>query len=449
MTAPHPYRCTACGAELVAPYRYCSRCGTFAPATVYVQLPPPATVAPVRRAGRIIRDDLLYAVTAVTAGFAAMAALASVSWLLVGDGVLTGMSLPDSSVALLLALAVGGSLTAAEPAVQTADLASRPLTLTIVGYTVLALIVLRRVRADGSARVSAFLRIAAPVLLAHTAALAALTVVSRSRVSLPATYTTLLPSAFELRVDLVSTLVHGTATLVIALVAAFALATPGVRLGRTEYVRALLAAPARTLRTLTLVLSAAAALGMVAALVWGTADLNRLAGVPPLGDVRDAGSLWRVGGAVALLFLPNAAYGLLLFGLGIPISGTIGFGLREGEILSVRDLTDANPLAWVLPVATIALVVTTGALAVKPSARSGWRGPAAFWLALSLPAALLLLPYALGIRAAAGAARPFFDGTTGFDPLFTLAVGAAFAVVAAAFGWALTPPRATGEPTSS
>jgi hypothetical protein len=93
-----------------------------------------------------------------------------------------------------------------------------------------------------------------------------------------------------------------------------------------------------------------------------------------------------------------------------------------------------------VPVAVIALTVAAGAIAVRRSLLIGQSRLAAFWLALSLPATLLLLAYALGVRVSAGTSRLYFDGSTGFDPLFTLVIGTAFAVVAAAFGWALAPP---------
>jgi hypothetical protein len=265
---------------------------------------------------RAIAGDWLGALVAVVAGFASMALVASASLLLIGDRLLNSVSLSARYVPLLLTLAVGGTVTASDTGSDVGMhvfTSGRPLSLTIVGYTIMLLVVMRRLRTSVPVNAANLSLQALAVTVLHTIALVVLALVTKTHLRLPAKVGA---STLVLQVDVASTLHYGTLTLAIAFAVAFALARPGLMQGRIEYARSLLAMPIRALRVVTIVLVSLAAIVVIA-------RTAAIAVIPssPAGSAPNGLTTWQTGIGVGLLFLPNIAYAALLVGIGVPVTG--------------------------------------------------------------------------------------------------------------------------------
>jgi hypothetical protein len=474
--------CPTCGSRLSEQARFCVRCGTsvsdasppvppvhpapsdptpFAPTAQY----PPTTSAsqvqasvtgpgyspPVTYAGSpaaafrhssrlgpvsqaFLTGDWRGAGVAVAAGIATMLGLALVSGLLadMSTGTVGGQQILGG-VATLVALAAGGTLTATSGSLveegdigPAAEVSIRPLGLTLVGFSVLAVLFARRLRRRGPLTATEVALQAGRVGVVMLGALFVVALLSRVRSS----------SGVTTRVDVISTMFFGLLTLSIALAVATILMLPNVWPPRVEHYRALLFGPVRAVLVLMTLTGTVALVGI---LIW------MISWSSSVGDT-GTGPFWRTMIASILLLLPNLAAAGLLFGMGVPATGTIGgtfgiYGESADASMSILDLIDRDQRFWIWPVATAVLLAITGVSAARRSpARPNGR-PAAHWLAVVLPVALFVLALSLSADGSGAAAGFGLGGSAGFDYLLTLVVGAVYGLLAGLFGAALTRRR--------
>jgi hypothetical protein len=158
-----------------------------------------------------------------------------------------------------------------------------------------------------------------------------------------------------------------------------------------------------------------------------------------LAGQAETGPLWRAMIASVVLLLPNLAGAGLLFGMGVPATGSIGgsfgiYGDSTGVSVSILDVIDRDQRFWIWPLVTLVLLALTGVSSAR-------RSPG-HWLALVLPVALFVL--ALNVSAGwSGTGAGFgLGGSAGFDYLLTIVLGAVYGFLAGLLGAALTRRRA-------
>lgn len=347
--------------------------------------------------------DWVGAMGAVLAGLGAMFVLAVLGLLLLAprglSTVTTGQVITFAAVAV--ALAVGGSITVDDVAglglTGTASVAGIPVTLTVVGFAVLAAVFALRLRARGVPDLTAAALQAARVWVVMLGALLAVCLVGRAQVG-GGSGIAVGPfgsPGLRLAAGTVSTVFFGSFWLAVSLAVATmwrlpALLPPPVRAWRDRNAGPLVgAAVAVTLASVAALLLACA---------YALRSFDPSAAVPPSALV-----------GLLLLAGPNLLLVLFGFSVGVPLVvpsslglGVAGLGVGTSSSVSLLDVTDREPTLWLLPILAAAAVTAGGIVAAlhAPSPgeaqRSFWR----FGVAMSVVLLLIAVSTAVSGRGA-------------------------------------------------
>jgi hypothetical protein len=377
-----------------------------------------------------LSGDWAGAASAVVIGLAAMLGLALLAGLL-GD---TSTGSTDASeligsVAILVAMAAGGSLSASSGAVGI-DLSFRPLSLTFLGFTLIAVLFVRRLRRRGTTTAMAVGLQACRLAVILAAGMLIVSLISRTG-----------SGSSEVKVDAFSAMFFGVVTLAIALVPAVVLGLPGVLPPRFEAYRLRVAGPVRGVLVLTATTCAAT---MIAVLLY------TLSWASDFGDGAEMGPFWRGIAAALLLMLPNLAGAGLLFGIGVPAKGSMGmsFGLdstSSSGTVSILDAVDTDGRFWIWPLVIAVLIVMAGVVAARRSPVGPGGRPMVLWFAAVMSISLFVL--SLTLSASAGGSL-FFSGSIGFDYLLTIVFGGIVGLLGGLAGAAFIRRTVAPAPTA-
>jgi len=436
--------CPNCGGQVAPGSRFCAQCGVaLSPTGSYPTVPsqPTRHGASPHKTPALLTGDWRGALAAAAAGVGTMAGLAVAGLVVLTSGSAsynTGSALLGDTLRLV-AVAVGAELRTGAGFLggPTASMAFRPLTITLVGYCVLAAVFLRRLRRSGPVTGPVLGLQAVRVAAVHAALLLAVALVSTVGSDDQ-------PTVLGGEVDVASALFFGTVTLAIALGVAALIGLPGVIPGRVEHYRQLLAGPMRAVLFLVVVASAVT----LAAVAW---LLFADRGSSTTGDILKALA------AMVLLSLPNAAGFALLFGMGVPLRAGVTLSVVPGDAggtTTILDVTGQDYRYWLWPALAVALLLWTGVLSARwsPPAASG--RPVGWWLAAVLPVALAVVSVSTTVSASLnGGVSGFgsfgFDANVGFDLLFVLLLGAGYGLVAGMLGAAMVRRRSEPLPTQT
>jgi hypothetical protein len=286
---------------------------------------PPAAPAP-RPLATFGNGDWAGALLANAAGFAAMAALALAPAINGGLDASVIMSARSTVAAVFLyvAMAAGGSASLPGGWLGSVDYSFRPLSITLVGYGLLAWLVLRRLRRGGAASTAGIAGLQGlRVALVHGAALVGVALLSGVGGSptghrVPFGDRGADPS-FTWSAGVGSTLLNGMLTLAVALVVAAVLGLPGV-FSSFERLRAAIAGPVRSLVFLTIASCVVAMLAAtVLVLVRGESLVDE--SLPFTVPIQPDLALPDLALALAglLILVPNLAAFALVVVLGVPL----------------------------------------------------------------------------------------------------------------------------------
>jgi hypothetical protein len=253
--------CPNCGSRAPVGARFCGTCGTALtePGTADLGSPlapgaprgygapqgyhQPQPVYGPRQTPVFFTGDWAGAGIVTGIGVGAMAALSLIATLVANTSGSTNSSGLIGGVFLLVAMAAGGSariVTSGLGVDSSADLSFRPLGVTLLGYTLIAIFFLRRQRINGPITRAGLGLQAGRLAVVHLGGLllvALLSYVGPSRSG----------DEFGLsggvRADVISTMLYGTVTLAIAILVVLIITVPGIFPGRIEYYRALVAGP--------------------------------------------------------------------------------------------------------------------------------------------------------------------------------------------------------------
>lgn len=443
--------CMNCGSGLPEHARFCGNCGTQAGvvgAAPGIEVPAGEApmVSPAQASGPaaipatqvFFSGDWAGAALAVAYGVGMMFGLALIAFLLMQvDSGYTEPSVYISGAAAYVALAAGGSVRAAGESLG-ADtiLAFRPLGLTLVGFTLIAVVFAHRIRRRGEVTPTALGFQAGRTVVMFIAALLAVAFVGR--VSSSGSNAESLGATMQ--VDVMSTVFFGVLTLAVALAVAVVIGAPGVVSARWERLRTAIAEP---LRGTLITLAVACVLTLAGIVVVSAAEISQM-------ERADGGSgPWRIIAGTVLLALPNIAGATLLFGLGVPVTGDVSaslLGLNSARgSFSILTLTDEDQRFWLWPLAIIVLLIISGIASARRVPAGTHRSTAALWSGGVLGAMLFILSLSLSAGAWASAFSVMgFGGSVGFDSLLALVYGGVWGfVIAFATLWAA--PQRTGN----
>ncbi len=431
--------CPNCGNRVPEGARFCGACGTaltdaasppgsgppaysappaYGPPPGYYYQPQPAYG--MRQTPVFFTGDWAGAGIVTGIGIAAMAAVALIAGL-VGSSEASSSTKASQligGVFRAVALAAGGTLKA-EGGIE---LTFRPLGLTLIGYTLIAIYFLRRLRQSRPITAVGVGLQAGRLGTVHLGAM--LLVALLSHISSDETGSA----------DIISTVFFGTITLAIALLVAWVISLPNLLPGRVEYYRGLIAGPMKAVLFL-IVTSCAATIGLVLLLVLtdSVGELGPFSAVlRGLNNGGDLGDLWRPLISLILMFLPTVAGWAVLFGIGVPLTAT---GATQSA--SILDAIDQDARFWLWPVAVIALLVVTGIYSARQSPIAHNGRPIGWWLGAVLPVALFVLALSASISSSFGGR----DASVGFDLLFVILLGGVFGLGAGMLGTVLVPRR--------
>jgi hypothetical protein len=348
----------------------------------------------------------------------------------------------------LIGMAAGGELRSEATGFGVsadASISFRPLTITLIGYGLLAYFFLRRLRQTSSVNPKDFGLQVARVAVIHVGALLIVSLLSMIGDT---------PDGFTGgdRIEPFSAMFFGTVTLAIALLVAVVVGLPGLFPAQLEYWRGLLAGPVKATLFLTVAASALTFVGLVILELVNYSDRREAAEF--FGGSYGIDDLLREVVLLAILLVPNVAGFALLFGMGVPLNVTAnasGFGDSAGSTnsVSILDVTDADAKWWLWPLIVVALLVATGWYSARKSPIAANGRPVGWWLSAVLPLALFVLALSLGLGGAFGATGAVDDvpvnvsagAEVGPDLLFTLLLGGVYGIAVGMLGSVMVPRR--------
>jgi hypothetical protein len=422
--------CATCSSQLAPGARFCANCGTPVDATASRGGP---SSYPTRHGGAsgTLRDapaffsgDWIGALHATLLGVGSMLAVA-----LAAGFVRSSENTAAIETRRLFgeafqwtAMAVGGP-----NGDGTVSVTFRPLTLTLIGYTLIGIVFVRRLRKAGTPTAAGAGLQAGRLALMHGGAMILVGVLSR------------IEGDDQPRAEIFPTMLWGTVTLAIALFVAWAVGLAGLLPSRAEHYRNMVAGPIKSILFL-IVISSAATVPFLVLLIWTgtTAETGPLATVVQLSGVGpgELGDVWRDLVFSILLFLPTIAGWSLLLGMGVPSRAG---GLGSNESVNILDLTDQNDMLWLWPLGVIALLVATGYYSARKSPLAANGRPVGWWLTAVLPVALVVLALSATITVEGGAV----ENSLGFDVLLVIALGALYGLAVGMLGSALVSRRSS------
>jgi hypothetical protein len=358
---------------------------------------------------------------AVAVGLGSMLGLALLAKLLAGSaGDQSGSSQLIGTVAILVAMAAGGTLTASSSELGSASVSFRPLGLTFLGFILIMVIFVRRLRRHTPATALESGLQAGRLAVVLAGGLLIVSILSRAGTGAPE------------RADIVSTMFYGVVTLAIALVPTAILALPNILPPRLEQYRVRVAGPMRAILVLTMTTCMATLIVLLLyALSWAS-------------DIGEGGQIgfWRAVFASLLLVLPNAAGAALLFGIGVPATGAFSatFGIRypsNAHSVSILDAVGQDGRFLIWPAVIAVLMIGAGMASARRSPAGPAGRPMIVWFAGVLMLGLFVLSLNLSASIGAGGAL-FLSGAAGFDYLLTIVFGAIAGLLCGLVSSALT-----------
>jgi hypothetical protein len=425
--------CPNCGTRTIEGARFCGACGTaladpgLSPGNPRAYNAPPGYYSPAygqRQTPAFFTGDWTGAAFVTGIGVGAMAVVALVAGL-VGSS--------DSSSATKASQLIGGVFQAAALAAggtlrgpAGVELSFRPLGLTLIGYTLIAIYFLRRLRQTGPMTAAGAGLQAGRLASVHLGAMLLVALLSH------------ISGDDAAHADVMSTMFAGTITLAIALFVAWVIALPNLLPGRVEYYRGLIAGPTRAVLFL-IVASCVATIGLLLLFVL-TDSLDDLG---PFTTVMrnvhngvDLAHVWRPLVGLILMFLPTVAGWAVLFGMGVPLTAT---GAKSASIL---DAIDHDARFWLWPAVVMALLVLTGIYSARRSPIAHNGRPVGWWLGAVLPVAL----FVFALSATVSSSYAGQDAWVGFDMLFVILLGGVYGLGAGMLGTVLVPRQPPAAP---
>jgi len=354
---------------------------------------------------RFTGGDWAGAALAALGGVGAMLAVVTIGLLLIGFGNVPDISTGNviAAIAMGAALAVGGTVDVAGVSGfgvdGNASVALSPLSVTAIGFTVVATIFVRRLRARGAAHITDGLLQAARVWIVLLACLLVVCLVGRFQVSSAPTSggAAFGVPGLHVTTDIASTLFFGSCWLITALTVAITWRLPGLLPPRARGWREMASGPAAGALT-ALVLSCVAAVLFLIVVGLVNGDFANLAG--------SGASVTAVLGNLLLLG-PNLLLAAFGFAIGVPLAANssvlpVVTDLTEFTSISLLDLTDRDPRFWFVPLVVGVAIMVGGLITAlhasspQEARRSGW------WLGITLGAALLTVALSTSVSVSGG-----------------------------------------------
>jgi len=319
-----------------------------------------------------------------------------------------------AEVAAYLALTVGGAARGVIGGTRVlggseAHVSMLPLTATIVGFTLLAVLTARRLRARGADAAEIVMH-AVRVVLALSAVMLLVSLLGHHKV----TRNSVDGGSgvdFTIDVDIVQTLFVGALLTALAVMVMVIVCFPQVLPQQVRRVREAVTGPVLGMVTLALLANALALICfLLAILTHNDNDPTYLWQHLGFGDRAD-------GASAVLLALPNLAFGLLLLGMGDPLYAS-SHGSTRSDSATLSTLTDHNGAWWLLPLVVIVLFVLAAAVTAlhaptpEEGRRNGYRLP--------LVSAVLLFLAALFSRLSISAGEDGYTVHSGYVLAFVL-----------------------------